>query len=131
MSDVQTSAPTPQSLLTKLEHEISKPIHAIETQFAPLLQKAPTMMPAAIVQVFEQAAQRIEQAGDELLQLALERVAEAKAGAAQLRDLGAQHAKSIEGAASFALESAVAFKDHLEKTKAFRADGGKGSAAHV
>lgn len=96
--------------------------------FAPLIERAPELTREAIMQVFETAARNIELAADAHMQMAIERVAEAKETARTMREIGTAHAATVERAANFAKDGAQLFKSHQQAVTAFRAETGAGSA---
>lgn len=83
----------------------------------------PQLTRDAMLKMFETAAARVEQAAEALMQMTIERVAEAKATAQQLRELGELQANSIERAANLAKDCATRFTDQRATVEAFRKEG--------
>lgn len=115
--------------LQALSREIAaEPSNAAQTDNEPaagaLLRRAPELTREAILEVYETAARQCELAGDAMMQMAIERVAEAKERAKDLRAFGAEHAASIERAANFAKENAEAFQTMAQRATAFRHGAG-------
>lgn len=88
------------------------------------LARTPALTREAMAQVFERAASDVEIAADALMQVAIDRVADAKEIAKQLREFGAHHGKVVERAAGYARDIAALFAAEQKKITAMRVEGG-------